>query len=128
MGFKKRYRGGPPPCSELGDGDGLDPRFDRRDANRVSNRKALQLCGQVAEALSILLAGVSADEVLRDLVVVSVVPAPSTARLLVSVTSGAGRPAPVVLEHLARASGWLRSEVAAAVHRRRAPELSFRLC
>jgi ribosome-binding factor A len=125
MSFKKGYRGSPPPCSDLGPGDGEDPRYDVRHSGRVGNRKALQLCGQAARALSGLLAE-STDSVLRDLAVVSVVPAPSTARLLVSVTA-TDRSSVEVLEHLARASAWLRSELAASVHRRRAPDLAFRV-
>src|SRR5262249_25395370 len=115
-------------CSNPGSEDGLDPRFERR-ARRPAPRKMLQLCGQVARTLTSVLAE-SGDDVLRDLVVVSVAPAPSSARLLVT-----GSPAPWAqpggidraagrLEH---ARGRLRTEVATAVRRRRAPDLVFRI-
>jgi ribosome-binding factor A len=67
---------------------------------------------------------------LRSLKVVSVTPAPDASRLLVTVEpvppAGAADPG-LVLARLGRASGWLRSEVAAAVTRKRAPVLTFRL-
>jgi ribosome-binding factor A len=117
-------------CAEPGPGDGQDPRFDAPGAPKVHNRKALQLCGQVARTLAEVLAGECADAVLRDLVVESVVPAPNSSRLLVTVTlaptaqdSDPSRAA----EHLERARGRLRTEVAAAIHRRRAPDLMFRV-
>jgi len=58
------------------------------------------------------------------------VPAPYASRLLVAV---APSPAPeavevaAVLERLDRVRGRLRTEVAAAVHRRKAPDLTFRV-
>lgn len=69
-----------------------------------------------------------ADEVLRNLTVVSVEPAPHSGRLLVTVAGPSPADATdqhAVSEHLARAAGLLRSEVASAVHRRKAPELVF---
>ena len=117
-------------CDAVGPGDGLDPRLDRPDLpDKVANRKALQLCGQVAATLSGVLAE-SADDVLRDLLVESVVPAPNSSRLLVTVCpapSADPAAAAQIAEHLERARGRLRAEVAAAVHRRRAPDLTFRV-
>jgi ribosome-binding factor A len=115
--------------TDIGPGDGLDPRFDRPDEPRkVKNRKALQLCGQVAETLALVFAD-SGDAVLQNLLVRSVVPFPTSARVLVTV-------APAVAEgfdegqaaaHLEAARARLRSEVAAAVHRRKVPDLDFRI-
>jgi ribosome-binding factor A len=71
--------------------------------------------------------------VLLNLHVASVVPFPDTSRLLVTVSPLDGRGGPtgrstaVVLEHLARASGHLRCEIAAAVTRKRTPALVFNL-
>jgi ribosome-binding factor A len=117
-------------CAEPGPDDGLDPRLDPpKESKKVPNRKALQLCGQVARTL----AGVFAecgDDVLRELVVESVVPAPNASRLLVTVYLGPGAEevaTPTVEERLAHARGRLRSEVARAIHRRRAPDLTFRV-
>src|SRR5437588_11903946 len=94
---------------------------------RKSSRKALQLCSQVAETLSMVLAEMP-DEVLRDLMVEDVQPAPDASQLMVLL-----RPAPSAvgfdmvraLEHLQAAAKDLRLEVAGAIHRRRAPTLLF---
>lgn len=118
-------------CAETGPDDGLDPRYDRPDTSaKVTNRKALQLCGQVAETLAYVLAGETGDDVLRHLMVESVVPAPNTSRLLVSVSPSAAAPdvdLDAIRRRLDQVRGWLRGEVAAAIHRRRVPELTFRI-
>jgi ribosome-binding factor A len=114
-------------CSEPGPGDGLDPRLTRRGPEgRGVGRKALQLCGQVARTLAAVLAE-SADDVLRDLAVEGVVPAPNSGRLLVTVSPAEPSAADEAALRLEAAHGRLRSEVAAAIHRRRAPDLVFRV-
>src|SRR5579864_6128753 len=114
-------------CAEIGPQDGQDPRYDRPDGPaKVPNRKALLLCGQVRETLMAVLAGLG-DDVLRDLSVDSVVPFPTSVRLLVTVRKPADVDATVVGSRLERARGLLRGEVATAVHRRKAPELLFRV-
>ncbi len=116
-------------AAEVGSGDGLDPRLDRRGQDgRELGRKTLQLCGQVARTLMGLLP-CCGDDILRDLDVVGVTPA-GAGRLLVTVgrlPSASVISAEVILDRLARAHGWLRHEVAAAVHRRKAPDLVFRV-
>jgi ribosome-binding factor A len=117
-------------CRELGPDDGLDPRLEGREPTaKVTNRKALQLCGQVARTLQLILGGECGDAVLRELLVQSVVPAPNSSRLLVTVAlaTPAAAPPEEVLRRLHNAHGLLRQEVAAAVHRRRVPDLTFRL-
>jgi len=118
-------------CSDIGPQDGIDPRLDRPEDNPAAgDRKQQQLCGQVARTLASLFAGECGDDVLRDLLVESVVPAPSSARLLVTVILAPTAPAvspDMIAERLDRARGLLRSEVAAAVVRRRAPDLVFRV-
>ena len=114
----------------LGPGDGLDPRFDARGGARRSTRKVLQLCREVQRTLGAVLAGECDDDVLRDLFVQSVVPAPNAARLLVTVSlapSGRAVGTEDVLRRLHEASARLRGEVAAAVNRRKAPELAFQV-
>ncbi len=86
--------------------------------------KALRLCGQVARAISLALAGEFDDEVLLSLTVVSVDPAPNASRLLVTVTAESGDP-DLILARLNGVRGILRAGVAATVCRKRAPELSF---
>jgi ribosome-binding factor A len=98
-----------------------NPRGGRRD------HKTAQLCRQVFQALSMAL-GDCADDVLRGLLVHDVDPAPNAARLLVRVGFSAGaEPVGVadVMARLGQASGFLRREVAAAITRKRAPELMF---
>ncbi len=130
-------------CASLGEEDGTDPHLMKRrrphgkrggsseaPAGRLE-RKVCQLCRQVAQTLDEVLADCG-DGVLRGLRVSAVVPYPNASRLLVSVAPVDGRLAPepgpkVVVEHLERASGHLRREIAAAVTRKRAPLLLYRL-
>jgi ribosome-binding factor A len=137
-------------CAEPGEEDGLDPRLAARRSNRggrtrhsggpafgpgagaaAVDRKAAQLCRQVAVTLDEVLAECG-DAVLRDLHVVDVTPFPDASRLMVTVSAMGDGPAAgpvpeVVLEHLQHAGGHLRCEVAAAVTRKRAPLLIYRL-
>ena len=116
-------------ASDVGPGDGQDPRFDRPDEPaKVKNRKALQLCGQVAETLSLVFAD-SGDEVLQNLLVQAVVPWPTSVRVLVTVVPAITDRSDeqLIAERLETARLRLRSEVAAAVHRRKAPDLLFRV-
>ncbi|OAI53586.1 hypothetical protein AYO44_04125 [Planctomycetaceae bacterium SCGC AG-212-F19] len=113
-------------CSEAWSEDGLDPRFDRRAyALRPAGRKALQLCTQVKEALETALGADCGDPLLQELHVVAVQPAPNSARVLVMVHPPADSAAELVMEHLRRAAGKLRCEVAGAITRKKVPELAF---
>ena len=115
-------------CAEVHPDDGSDPsEFFRPTRKQGSNRKANQLCHQVGETLSLALSG-EFDEVLRDLRVAVVTPAPDATQLLVLVVpavAGSDLDPDAVRAKLAAASGRLRSEVAAAITRRRAPKLLF---
>jgi ribosome-binding factor A len=115
-------------ASDFGPEDGTDPRDWTKDWNaRRPGRKALQLCRQVAESLHAALAGCG-DDVLNGLQVTAVAPAPNAGRLLVTVAaapSAAQPDAAIVTEHLRRVARLLRSEVAAAINRRKTPELVF---
>ncbi|MFL5338536.1 MAG: ribosome-binding factor A [Gemmataceae bacterium] len=101
-------------------------RFARppRDLDPAQRRKALQLCRQVAQALHLALAGCG-DPVLNDLLVVDVRALPDSTRLRVAVQSATGASSAAALARLRQAAGLLRREVAAAIHRRRTPELVF---
>ncbi|MDB5323926.1 MAG: ribosome-binding factor [Phycisphaerales bacterium] len=91
------------------------------------DHKTAQLCRQVFQALSMAL-GDCGDDVLRGLLVHDVDPAPNAGRLLVRVGfSAVSEPIGVaeVVSRLEQASGFLRREVAAAITRKRAPELMF---
>jgi ribosome-binding factor A len=67
------------------------------------------------------------DDVLREMGVVAVQPAPDQSRLLVSVGPTQAGPfdAKLVLTHLQTAQGKLRAEVATAIHRKKVPELTY---
>lgn len=115
-------------CDAVGPDDGLDPRYTRRAGRRPPGRKVLQLCQQVREALDAALAACG-DAALRELAVAAVTPA-GGGRLLVTLRPGGLEGAPPAAElqaSLVRAHGLLRREAAAAVHRRKAPELVFQL-
>jgi ribosome-binding factor A len=125
---RRRFSGKPPSglCLEWGAGDGIDPRLaPKRPQGKVANRKTLQLCRQVERILSGILEG----EVLRDLSVHSVLPAPDSSRLLATVVFH-GRETvatPDILAALQQAHARLRGEVALAIHRKKTPELTFRV-
>ncbi len=95
--------------------------------NAKPDYKALQVCRQAQQALSLALAGECNDDLLRSLYVESVEPAPDASRLLVFVVvpSHLGVGVEEVLSRLADVHGLLRSAVARAISRKRAPELSF---
>jgi ribosome-binding factor A len=89
--------------------------------------KDRQLCRQVADAIAWFLAQTD-DPLLADLLVVQVDPAPSASRVLVTLVAARDEiDASVAQERLRAAGEELREEVASEVHRRRAPELSFRV-
>lgn len=117
-------------CGQIHEDDCIDPKeyFRPTRAPRGANRKALQLCRQVAETLNQVLSGECDDDALRNLQVISVAPAPDASQLLVLVAPLFPDKAPdvtTVQNCLTGAAGRLRSEVAAAITRRRAPKLIF---
>ena len=114
--------------------DFVDPEFaralggetsDRLSSGRQAERKARQFCRQVQRALNLALADRLADDGLNELFVEDVSPAPDCGHLLVHVVVPAERPVAEALSALRSDAPRLRSEVAAAITRKRAPELSF---
>lgn len=98
-------------------------------ANGRSQRKAHQLCREVEELLTMMLAG-AADDLTRDLAVQSVEPMPDSSRLLISVYyAGTDEVADAraILSRLEDLRPALKQEIAVATARRRVPELTFRL-
>ncbi len=131
MSSRKRKRLGALPCAELHPDDGVDPRtaFRREPGPRRGGRKTLQLCRQVGRALEVALAECG-DPLVRELILVDVVPDPDQAHLAVVLQLPAqSRAAPKadVLVRLAVLHGRLRSTVAGAITRKRTAELSFRV-
>ena len=94
-------------------------------SGRQGERKARQFCRQVQRALNLALANQRADDGLNDLFVEDVSPAPDCGQLLVHVVIPGNQPVAEALGGLRRAAPRLRSEVAMATARKRAPELSF---
>lgn len=93
----------------------------------MHNRKDLQLCRQVFEALTWALADVD-DPIVDELILASVVPAPSASRVQVTLVPSRDDIDPdVALERVREHAEELREEVAAEVTRRRVPELVFRI-
>jgi len=99
----------------------------RNQRGRHRGHKDRQVCRQVADAVGWYLACAD-DPILTELFVVQVDPAPSAARVLVTLAPGHGTvDAARVIDRLREVADQLREEVAGEIHRRRAPELTFRL-
>lgn len=104
---------------------------EHRSRRRSAAHKDEQLCEQVFQILTVAMADLG-DEVLSALSLESVQMGPDNARLLVTMVAPAGREAAAmdtddVMARLTAARGALRSEIAAGIHRKRTPELSFRV-
>jgi len=85
----------------------------------------MQLCRQVQEALSWALGTTIHDDRLADCTIADVEPMPGGNRLLVKVSVPADLSLSEINERLAKATPALRTEVAEAITRRKAPELVF---
>jgi len=99
----------------------------QRDSRGHRGHKDLQVCRQVFDALTFALAELD-DPLIDELVLVSVTPAPSAARVLVSLEPSDARiDFAAALARLHEVEPELREEVAAELSRRRVPELVFRI-
>jgi ribosome-binding factor A len=112
----------------------IDPEFvealyqdksSRSSADRQAERKAHQFCRQVQRALNLALADRDIGDGIDDLFVEDVLPAPDCGHLLVHTVIPAGMSAVDAMAALGREAPRLRSEVASAISRKRAPELCF---
>lgn len=117
-------------CGEVHGDDGVDPRqfFEKRVRSRELNPKAEQLCRQAAETLSQLFQGELGDDRLNCLRVESVQPASDSSRLLVTVVADCAAgdfDRTAIDRQLQAAAGRLRTAVAEAITRRKAPSLVF---
>lgn len=99
-------------------------REEHPGARKRHDRKTLQLCRQVQRALSFALSE-TGDEELLTAYVDDVQPAPDAGHLLVSV-HGDGDPIKL-MQALYANTGRLRSAVAEAITRRKAPELAWQV-
>ena len=96
-----------------------------RSSDRQAQRKVRQFCRQVQRALNLALVDRNAGEGIDGLFIEDVSPASDCGRLLVQVLIPDGRPVADAIGALRRDAPRLRSEVAMAITRKRAPELSF---
>ena len=102
----------------------MKPTHDDWVPGAVFDHKLAQLCRQVEDAVSLGLYS-SRDPVLRDLCVIDVTPVRGAAVLLVRVTSDGSCALADIEAALDHARGYLRSEAAESIYRKRAPELVF---
>jgi ribosome-binding factor A len=98
---------------------------ENSSSSRQAQRKTQQFCRQVQRALNLALAESRGDENLASLFVEEVSPAPDCGRLLVQVLVPTGQAIAEAIGALRRNAPRLRSEVAMAITRKRAPELMF---
>ena len=106
--------------------EALEEYGSKRDsAGRRAEHKTRQLCRQVQRALNLALAERGSDLGLEELYVDEVTPAAGCGRLLVHFVAPPNLPLSDVLGSLGRIAPRLRAEVARAISRKRAPELSF---
>ena len=118
------------PPDEFGSSDDPSVFFgapkDARDER--SERKTRQLCREVERTLGVALSS-SRDALVRDLLVMSVEPAPDGSRLLVTLCPAGALQIDVaeLLAHVGELRGFLRQEIAQALQRKRTPELAFRI-
>jgi ribosome-binding factor A len=98
---------------------------NNRSANRQAQRKAQQFCRQVQRALNLALADSGVAGIGCEVFVDEVSPGPDCGHLLVHIVVQDGYPIADAMSALRHDASRLRSEVAMAITRKRAPELSF---
>jgi ribosome-binding factor A len=113
-------------CTEVGPEDGVDPRYAYRPNARRPHRKGLQLCRQIARAISHALSWELGKDVLSQVQIDSVEPAPNTSRVAVFVSFDPSIVSREAIEtELVQAAAPLRAAAASAINRRRVPDLAY---
>jgi ribosome-binding factor A len=108
--------------------DDVDPQvFFGGARHQKRDRKTQMVCSQVADCLQLVLESGVGDPDLQEAWLREVAPFPDSGTLRVTVEVPHEADVTRVVEALTRASGYLRSEVAAAISRKRAPQLVFRV-
>ena len=116
-------------ASSLHEDDGVDPRHYFRHKPNKKDRKTRQLCCQIARQLNAILGELS-DDLLSTCYIEEVVPAPDISRCMVTFVWMGDLDAfepQRLLERIGQVQGMFRGELAMAIHRRRVPQLSFRV-
>ncbi len=108
------------------EGDGKDPRYDKKESRGPHNRKAMQLCSQVQRALAFEFQLSSCEEI-RDMYVESVTPAPDSLHLLVTVVIPEDLEPKDAYTVLEGSNKLFRIAVSQAINRKKTPELKFTL-
>jgi hypothetical protein len=123
--LSKHNRGEPSSAIDPDFAEALEEEGSKRDsASRRAEHKTRQLCRQVQRALNLALAERGLD-LGEELYVDEVTPAAGCGRLLVHFVAPRSLSLPDVLVSLGRIAPRLRAEVARAISRKHAPELSF---
>jgi ribosome-binding factor A len=102
-----------------------DDAYRKESASRRAEHKARQLCRQAQRTLNLALAERGSDPVLERLYVVDVTSDWGCGHLLVHFVAPCDRSIADVLAGLRREAPRLRAQVAGAISRKRAPELTF---
>lgn len=113
--------------AEIGADDGTDPRTQKKEGTpRGDLHRTRRLCGHVARTVGFLINELALSD-LQPWAVDRVEPWPDGARLRVVLRPLPGqRPDPdACLRRLSTVQGWLRTELAWTIQRKRAPELVF---
>jgi len=115
------------PCDDIREGDGVDPRLESHPRRNIVNRKALQLCAQVIDALNLGIRDCR-DARLQDIYFESAIPDPDSTQLLVTAVGYHDNLFPgEILAGLAAAHGKLRNDIANAICRKKVPQIKFRI-
>lgn len=117
MGYRQRRRSGRASDAEVYFGEA---------GSEGALRKERQLCREAFEAIGLALATLD-DATWLDIELVAVEPAPDASRLAVVVRSSGTMAADDLERKLEHIAGYLRSELASALQRKRVPGLTFRI-
>lgn len=116
-------------CAEFGPEDGIDPRYLVKDQGRkIGHQNVLRMCNEVIKVLSLVLAGDMRDPVLQSLQVIDVTAEGNGQFLHVTVgcpECGSEINEIEALDALTQVQGYLRSEIALCINRKRVPALRF---
>jgi len=129
VSIRRRRRPRPPQTGEVSAHDDAERFFFDLESVRPDHR-VRSLCRQAQEAVLLAMAEIGLDSRLDGTWVASVDPAPGPERLLVTVVIAPDANAEVIEETfaaLAEIKPALRAEVARAIHRKRCPDLAFRV-
>ena len=117
-------------CGEIRSGDGVNPRYDSRGSGRKSGGYKLnQMCKEARKVLSSIFQGETVEPILSWLQIANVEIEGEGQFLTVTITN-CEKDLDLCEEEvklaLARAKGYLRTEIAQTINRKRIPMLKFK--